>query len=614
MLLREKPLWSGGPGLLELENRNGHGDKAAQETYEMDLTQPGAKAFKQPQNWLQRWWSPDPRKAPRVHTPGLAAYYWNGSSPAAHGIRDISSTGLYVVTEERWYPGTLVLMTLQRTIWARRCTERSIAVQSRAVRWGPDGVGLQFVLPAGSARDASGQLVSGTDRKELEALFAAAAEGKVKRLQEHREDGAAAGVRAPRQWRWTMKSLKNENGTVLVITAISLSILMGFMALAVDVGMLFRTQRQMQIAADAAAVAGALDYKYNQSASSAVTQGCAAATANGVTGTCTTGECSSSVTGVQVCMMVPPQDGPNTGTTGFVEAIVQYPYPTFFMRVFNMKAITVSGRAVAGAIGAGTGCVLTLARSGVDISYDRLRQHSRQLTAIFTMTQRFRCTRAIGSGAITADAIGIGGNYTSVGSGKLSPTPVTGMAPAADPLANLPPPTPQITPNPNSCTATSSSSACNPSYVGSTNNSMGPGTYTSISNTGSGKLTLTPGNYTILTNLTNTGSGGMILGAGNYTIDGNFQSTGSSSLTIASGAGGTDNGVIIVGGNLTLTGSGRAYGQCRNLLYREHHHRHRQQQHGPGSANFRSLQRRALLPVANRQQHYGDHRLVRNDD
>jgi hypothetical protein len=51
------------------------------------------------------------------------------------------------VTEERWYPGTLVLMTLQRNDVGEEMQERSISVQSRAVRWGPDGVGLQFVLP-----------------------------------------------------------------------------------------------------------------------------------------------------------------------------------------------------------------------------------------------------------------------------------------------------------------------------------------------------------------------------------------------------------------------------------------------------------------------------------
>ncbi|MGD0345735.1 MAG: PilZ domain-containing protein [Terracidiphilus sp.] len=171
VLLREKPLWSGGPGLLELENRNGHGTKAAPETYQMDLTQPGAKAFK-PRNWLQRWWSPDPRKAPRILTPGLAAYYWNGSAPVAHGIRDISSTGLYVVTEERWYPGTLVLMTLQRSDVDDELAERAIAVQSRAVRWGQDGVGLQFVLPDEQGRHCSNEpMLDSAGRKEFERFL-----------------------------------------------------------------------------------------------------------------------------------------------------------------------------------------------------------------------------------------------------------------------------------------------------------------------------------------------------------------------------------------------------------------------------------------------------------
>jgi hypothetical protein len=171
VLLREKPLWSGGPGLLELEKRIGHESKAAPETYQMDLTQPGAKVFKE-RNWLQRWWSPDPRKAPRVRTPGLAAYYWNGAAPVAHGIRDISSTGLYVVTEERWYPGTLVLMTLQRNDVSEEVAECTIAVQSRAVRWGPDGVGLQFVLPDEQDRRHGHQpMLDSAGRKEFDRFL-----------------------------------------------------------------------------------------------------------------------------------------------------------------------------------------------------------------------------------------------------------------------------------------------------------------------------------------------------------------------------------------------------------------------------------------------------------
>ncbi|MGB8028904.1 MAG: hypothetical protein WCF30_04485 [Terracidiphilus sp.] len=145
-LLREKPLWSGGPGLLELEDRNGHDKPEAEQPHSMDLTYPGGKTMRQLRTWFERWWSPDPRRAPRAKEPGLAAYYWNGAAPVAHGVRDVSSSGLYVVTEERWYPGTLVLMTLQRTNLGDEYAERSIAVQSRAVRWGPDGVGMQFIL------------------------------------------------------------------------------------------------------------------------------------------------------------------------------------------------------------------------------------------------------------------------------------------------------------------------------------------------------------------------------------------------------------------------------------------------------------------------------------
>jgi len=145
-VLREKPLWSGGPGLLELETRAGLEIHESRQMHEMDLTDPGSGRMKQLRSWLGRWWSPDPRKAPRIKEPGLAAYYWNGAAPDAKRVRDISTSGLYVVTEERWYPGTLVLMTLQKTDSGDEMAERSIAVHSRAVRWGPDGVGLQFVL------------------------------------------------------------------------------------------------------------------------------------------------------------------------------------------------------------------------------------------------------------------------------------------------------------------------------------------------------------------------------------------------------------------------------------------------------------------------------------
>jgi hypothetical protein len=167
VLLREKPLWSGGPGLLELENRSELEPAKTRETHMMGLIQPEMTDVRPPRGWLERWWSPDPRKAPREQSPGLAAYYWTGGPPSPQEIKDISSTGLYVVTEERWYPGTLILMTLQNTAFGPEVAERTICVHSRAVRWGKDGVGLQFVLEKDS-EDAS---MAAADRKALDRFL-----------------------------------------------------------------------------------------------------------------------------------------------------------------------------------------------------------------------------------------------------------------------------------------------------------------------------------------------------------------------------------------------------------------------------------------------------------
>jgi hypothetical protein len=168
VVLREQPLWSGGPGLVELEGQTVQVIGKQTRAHEISLVEPGIRAVRPPQNWLQRWWSPDPRRAPRERAPGLAAYYWNGAASKAHIVRDISATGLYVVTEERWYPGSLILMTLRNTQAGEEISERSISVLSRAVRWGNDGVGLQFVIDdEQDSEKESGRPLDGANKAEL---------------------------------------------------------------------------------------------------------------------------------------------------------------------------------------------------------------------------------------------------------------------------------------------------------------------------------------------------------------------------------------------------------------------------------------------------------------
>jgi hypothetical protein len=105
-----------------------------------------------PKNWFMRLLlgePPDPRNAARNELQGLIAFFFTGGAPKGQPVRDISRSGLYVVTSERWYQGTVVRMTL--TDRHNPTAERSITVNTKVVRIGSDGVGLEFIL-AGDGR------------------------------------------------------------------------------------------------------------------------------------------------------------------------------------------------------------------------------------------------------------------------------------------------------------------------------------------------------------------------------------------------------------------------------------------------------------------------------
>ena len=57
-----------------------------------------------------RWLFPEinQRRAVRFPTPGLVAYYWTGGASRSYHVGDMSATGLFLLTKERWAPGTLI--------------------------------------------------------------------------------------------------------------------------------------------------------------------------------------------------------------------------------------------------------------------------------------------------------------------------------------------------------------------------------------------------------------------------------------------------------------------------------------------------------------------------
>ncbi len=119
-------------------------------------------------SWFQRLLEPeppDPRKAQREVLTGLVAYFFTGGRPVAQSVRDISATGVFVFTEERWYPGTVVRITL--TDQHDPSTERSLTLNAKVVRATSDGVGFQFLLKDEKEGSTSS---SGVDRQAQRVL------------------------------------------------------------------------------------------------------------------------------------------------------------------------------------------------------------------------------------------------------------------------------------------------------------------------------------------------------------------------------------------------------------------------------------------------------------
>jgi hypothetical protein len=117
-------------------------------------------------NWFEWLFSKDRRVAKRTMRPGLVAYYWDGGEPKSHDIVDISSTGLYLSTDDSWYPGTQVMVTLQRVGAVEGDPDRSITVNAKVVRLGPNGIGFKLVMPEEKIdQGLHGVALNGADRK-----------------------------------------------------------------------------------------------------------------------------------------------------------------------------------------------------------------------------------------------------------------------------------------------------------------------------------------------------------------------------------------------------------------------------------------------------------------
>ncbi len=491
----------------------------------------------------------DHRKAERLDAPSLVAYYWDGATPTAREIQNISSEGFYLLTEDRLRPGTVITMTLQRS---SSSTEKETAakphltVMSMVIRQGEDGIGFTF-LPQEHRDSSRTQDLSGRP---------AGSKAIKKFLEEIKSDDGQMGIEpAPDTLKPILpgrngaledrsvipKKLVEETGQALVITALGMSCLLGFIALAADVGIMMREKRLLQIAADSAAIAGAADYGYGNATSSAR----AAAAQNGFT---------DGSGGATVAVNPPPVFGPFAHQAGAVEVIISQNQPTLFMGLFGRTAMTITARAVA-TTQPGTNCMYTLGASATGILLSGTG--SLDVPSCGIIVDSNSSTNAIinsGTGNINAKSIGIVGSpgFSNSGTGRILPTPTSGIVPNSDPLGFL---TPPAVPT----------SGCTPF----TNNGTGasnlqPGCYSSLTITGTGPVTLAPGVYVLNGPVTLNGTGS-ITGSGVTlyitSAAGTVTITGTQSVNLSAPTSGPDNGILFFeqrGDNnpFTVTGTG----------------------------------------------------------
>lgn len=288
---------------------------------------------------------------------------------------------------------------------------------------------------------------------------------------------------------------KDESGQTLVVTVLCMTVTLGLVALATDVGQMFHTKEQAQTAADAAVIAAVQQQDYGDPVAAADEDAAKNGFPNGVNGN-------------TVKVEDPPGTGSLAGQDGYIEVIVSRQTPTYFMRLFGVNDLTVAAKAVA-TLGPATDCVYTLDSSGTDINV--AGSADVQSTCGFYGNSSSSSDLTVGGGGILDSTNeNLVGGYSLDNNGTLTVPPTTGIMPVPDPLGGIQPPQ-----------WSASNCLADPKLTNSPpGTSIGPAAGGTVCYDGltlnGGSVTLNPGIYVI--------NGAMKLG-GNVTVDGTVNGT-----------------------------------------------------------------------------------------
>jgi putative Flp pilus-assembly TadE/G-like protein len=311
-----------------------------------------------------------------------------------------------------------------------------------------------------------------------------------------------------------MRLWKDDSGQALVMTAFFMTMLLAFMALALDSGTLFRARRMVQTAADAGAMAAALDYKYRRNLGHAQSEAYSATAANGYT---------NGSNGV-VVTVTQQTAGIYAGCVDCFEAKVVVPNPTTFMGMFGIGSINVAARAVAG-IHKSEPCML-LDGAGTDLTNGGAE------TLNLTNCSFVDDGGLVNSGALSMTATGLGtlgvvGSVVNGGAMTTNPSIQRGVKPVEFPMV-LPIP---------------SATGCQPAITSSGTYSQG--CYAGITVTGAAVINFNPGVYRFTGPITIGGAANLSGTGVSFVFDSGFTVGGGTTVNLsAPTSAGTWNGIL----------------------------------------------------------------------
>jgi Flp pilus assembly protein TadG len=236
-----------------------------------------------------------------------------------------------------------------------------------------------------------------------------------------------------------------RRGVVAPMVAVLLTVMIGVTALAIDGGILLIDRREAWAAADAAALAAAIDlfqnYDKNQGADpngTAATSAKDTAKDNGF---------ADGVNGVTVTVNIPPKSGTFVDQAGYAEVIITEQQGRFFSGIWGTGKIPVSGRAVARGIKSpkSNGIIVLDPSSSNALTATNTANITVQQGNIIVDSNDSKGGTISNSGNISAVELDFSGDprYNTTGSGKFiasSGNILSSQTPTPDPLASLAPP------------------------------------------------------------------------------------------------------------------------------------------------------------------------------